>query len=229
MPDPAPPDRMLERRRLDVAWVVSGAAVLAATAVAVGDGDVPPWEEALFHAINGLPSWLESPAQVVELIGALWIGPAVAGVALIVFRKPRLAVAAIAATASKLVLERVVKLVVERQRPGVSTPDAITRGVPVRGLAFVSGHAILLSALAGIVSPYLPRRWKLAPWGVVALVCIARVYLGAHNPLDVIGGAGLGIAIAGAWNLILGVPRTPPSVRPHERAAEGARPSSSNR
>ena len=145
--------------------------------------------------------------QAIELVGALWIGPAVAAVALVIFRKPRLAAAAVAVTASKLVLERVVKLVVERQRPGVSTPDAITRGVPVRGLAFVSGHAILLSALAGVVSPYLPRPWKVLPWAVVALVCIARVYLGAHNPLDVIGGSALGLAIAGAWNLILGVPR----------------------
>ena len=34
----------------------------------------------------------------------------------------------------------------------------------------------------------------------------ARVYLGAHNPLDVLGGFGLGLAIGGAANLIVGVP-----------------------
>jgi membrane-associated phospholipid phosphatase len=32
------------------------------------------------------------------------------------------------------------------------------------------------------------------------------VYLGAHNPLDVAGGFGLGLAIGGAVNLALGVP-----------------------
>ena len=179
--------------------------MLLLAGIAVRDGDVDPWEAAIFHAINGLPDWLTAPMQFVELFGVLLIGPAVAIVAL-VLRKPRLAVAALLVTASKLVLERVVKLVVERQRPMTSTSDAIARGVPVHGLAFVSGHVVLLAGLAGVVSPYLRGRWKVLPWSVVGLVGLARVYLGAHNPLDIVGGVGLGLAIAGTWNLVLGVP-----------------------
>ena len=47
------------------------------------------------------------------------------------------------------------------------------------------------------------------PWAVLALVLVARVYVGAHNPLDVVCGAALGIAIGSGVNLGLGVPSSP--------------------
>lgn len=193
------------RRGLDVGWIVGGLLVVVLSGLIAGDGDVDAWEQAVFHAINGLPAWLEPPMRAVELLGILAVGPVVAIVAF-AMKKPRLAVGAVLATSAKLALERVVKSVVERQRPATSTPDAIARGVPVRGLAFVSGHAVLVGALAGIISPYLHGWWKTVPWSVLGLVCLARVYLGAHNPLDVVGGAALGLAIAGSVNLVLGVP-----------------------
>lgn len=101
-----------------------------------------------------------------------------------------------------------VKAIVTRTRPGTSIgPDVHLRGdVSIGGESFVSGHAVLVTAIAGVVAPYLPGRSKVLPWGIVALVMVTRVYVGAHNPLDVICGAGLGLAIAGCLNLAFGVP-----------------------
>jgi membrane-associated phospholipid phosphatase len=43
-------------------------------------------------------------------------------------------------------------------------------------------------------------------WTVVALVLIGRVYVGAHFPLDVTGGAAVGLVLGSLVNLALGVP-----------------------
>ena len=77
----------------------------------------------------------------------------------------------------------------------------------IHGESFVSGHAILVGAMATLVTPYLHGRWRIVPWALLGMVMVTRVYVGAHNPLDVICGAALGIAIGALLNLAFGVPK----------------------
>jgi undecaprenyl-diphosphatase len=188
--------------------VLAGLVVLAVGAFIVRDGTVPGWEEGVFRRVNDLPGALYPLLWPFQQLGTLVVGPVLAIICL-ALRRYWLAVAIILATIAKLGSERVVKAAVSRQRPGTSIgSDIHTRGdVSLTGESFVSGHAVLVAALAGVITPYLPGRWKVLPWVLVGLVMLTRVYVGAHNPLDVICGAALGLAIAAVINLLLGAPR----------------------
>ena len=203
------------RRRADAWAVLGGLVVLAACMFIVRSGEVGSVEEAVFHAINGLPDFLQAPVWLFQIPGILVFPLLVALVALLL-RRYRLAAAMALSVPIKLLLERrVVKVLVERQRPGTSVSDAILRDASPTGLSFPSGHAVLAFALAGLLAPYLGRNGKLVVYTLAALNGVARIYLGAHNPLDIVGGAGLGIAIAGALNLVFGVPAQGPETGQH--------------
>lgn len=210
MTHPAEPVNVgLVRRQVDVGFVVVGLVVLIGGMVVVRDGRVPAWEAELFRTLNDLPGALYPMLWPFQQLGALIVGPVLAVVALLAGRR-RLALAALLATVAKLVLERGVKVIVTRERPATSIgPDIETRGdVHLSGASFVSGHAVLVAALVTVLTPWLPARWRIVAWVVVGVVGLARVYVGAHNPLDVVCGAGLGLAIGGGLNLLLGVPES---------------------
>jgi undecaprenyl-diphosphatase len=85
-----------------------------------------------------------------------------------------------------------------RQRPGTSQPGAVLRGdVPKSGPSFPSGHVILVAAVGSVVVPDLPLGWRWAPLLLTLLVMGGRVYVGAHNPLDVTAGLGAGLLLGG--------------------------------
>ena len=90
-----------------------------------------------------------------------------------------------------------VKEIIERPRPEAVLPTAIVRD-EADGFGFPSGHTTVAFALAAVLHPLPPAEVRWVPWGLATAVGVARMYVGVHWPMDVVGGAALGIAIGSA-------------------------------
>ena len=196
---------MTRRRgwRLDVFAIVLGLVLVVASVVIARDGRVGDVEQKVFRAINGLPDWLRPVMTAMQYFGLLLL-PVVVAIVAAIYRRWRLAIALVLVVPLKLFVEKqVLKQLVDRQRPGVTEPDVTLRGVPAHGQSFPSGHAIIAFAVAWLLFMSLPRGWRWVPIGIGGLVLIARVYLGAHNPLDVVAGAGAGLLIGAVLDALI--------------------------
>jgi membrane-associated phospholipid phosphatase len=143
---------------------------------------------------------------VFQTLGTLGL-PLVVAAGALLLRRWRLAVALVLLVPLKLLVEKgVLKNLVHRERPGTTIADAVLRNVPSAGDSFPSGHAIIAFGVAVLLLPYLRRRWQVLVLALALLNSVARVYLGAHAPLDVLGGAAAGVALAAVLCLVVGVP-----------------------
>ena len=79
--------------------------------------------------------------------------------------------------------------------------------------SFPSGHATVSFACATLLAFYAPRAAP-AFFLLAAAIAWSRVYVGVHYPLDVLGGAVLGVLIAIALRWLVRVPRRSPRARP---------------
>jgi membrane-associated phospholipid phosphatase len=189
----------------DVVWLVGATVVLMLSALPVDADAISTVERVAFRMIND-PSVL--PLVVVwplmQLGNVVVLG--VAALVAVAFRRLRLAASIVCGGITAYLLAKVVKRIIERGRPDALLTDVTIRGEPSMGLGFVSGHAAVIALIAMVTVPYLPRRWRWAPWVVLLVVGWARIYVGAHLPLDVVGGAALGLAIGAAMRLLFGRP-----------------------
>jgi undecaprenyl-diphosphatase len=194
-------------RRQDVGGLAVGGVVLAAAAMGSrrGVGDV---ETRVFRAINSLPEEAFRAIWIPMQYGTIGSGP-VLGVVALTRRRPKLGLALAGSGSAAWFLTKEVKRIVGRGRPGSVLAGVTLRGDESLDLGFPSGHAAVSAALTIVVWPHLPARWRLPPAALFVLVPISRLYVGAHLPLDAIGGSALGLAVGSMINLAIGAPPTP--------------------
>lgn len=193
------------RRRGDALRAGAGAAGLALTAALAATDQVSAVERDAFDAVNHLPHTGAAPLWVVMQAGSFPAVFVAAGLAMAA-RRPRLAVALAAGGTATWLLAKVAKHAVDRGRPEAFLHDVVVYGPPATGLGFPSGHAAVAACLMTVAVPYLTGPARVVGWVVVILVTFARVFVGAHFPLDAAGGLLLGWMVGSLTNLALGMP-----------------------
>jgi undecaprenyl-diphosphatase len=177
----------------NVAGVVVGSAAFALAWWHARRPDVTVAEERVMRAVNHASDVGYRPVYVVMQLGSL--GGGLAAGALLTRRDRRTGIAAMVAVTAAWGGSKLVKRHTGRGRPEAHLDEIVIRGAPQRGLGFPSGHAGVATVIALTAAPVLPPAAALAVAGAAVTTVLARVYVGAHLPLDVAGGAAMGVAL----------------------------------
>jgi undecaprenyl-diphosphatase len=204
---------MTRKRALEAALLASPAAILI-VALLLAKRGVYAWEEGLLRPINDLPDAIYPWVWVLNQYGTIVTIP-IATIVALAFRRWRLAGALAVSGVAVYFLAKVVKAYVERGRPGALLAAVNERETFAHGsLGFPSGHAAVSAAITIVVLAFLGMPWRIAAIALAVAVPLCRMYVGAHLPLDLIGGAAMGVAIASVMVAILGrQPRHPQGQR----------------
>ena len=181
--------------RRGVSVLIGATAALAATAAHARTRRVDHAEERSFRALNDAPRWLHVPVWGVMQAGSLGAVFVVAGS--VRLRRDGTATRVLLSGTAAWCGAKILKPLVGRGRPEAYLDDVIVRGSVQSGLGFPSGHAAVAMTLALVATP------PSGPLRIGALVGaittgVARLYVGAHLPLDVVGGLATGLLIGAA-------------------------------
>ena len=171
-----------------------------------------PGEVGLLETANDFPRSLGAVLEALMQFGNLNVGLIVIAGGAVVTAPRGLGptVTVLLAVLGAYRLDNIMKELVERPRPRLVL-TTITVREQADGFAFPSGHSTAAFALAVSLSWLLTGRWRWVPIGLACGTAVARLYVGAHWPVDLIGGAALGTLVGtAAWLAVDAVERFHP-------------------
>jgi membrane-associated phospholipid phosphatase len=185
-----------------------GAALFGVSALLLKIGAVS-WDLSLFRILNQVPAAAASALTPLShlFLPAGIIAVVVLTVVYVVVRNQSVlpVAAGCLAAGTAWLLAYAAKAIADRPRPYEVMADAVLRQQPAHGTSFPSSHTAVTLAVAIALVPFLARPLAAVGIGYAVLVGWSRVYLGVHYPLDILAGAGIGLAVGGVILLALGM------------------------
>jgi glycosyltransferase 2 family protein len=175
---------------------IVGAGMLAASYSEVRRSDLSAYEERIFRIANDADDRLRLPVRAVMQAGTFITVPAVALVAFLAGRRA-LALRVLVAGTAAWFGAKAIKPLGGRDRPAGVLGDVNLREGIEGDLGWVSGHAAVSTTVALVLADDLPGWTRPLLTAIVVATGFGRMYVGAHLPHDLVGGAGLGAMIAG--------------------------------
>jgi glycosyltransferase 2 family protein len=172
-----------------------GSALFLGSFLEARGGRLPAYEERIFREVNGASDRLRIPIRAVMQAGTFATVPAVAAIALLTGRR-RLAASLLASGTVAWLGAKAAKPLAGRARPDGVLHDVRLREGITGDLGWVSGHMAVATTLACVGGEAVPRWARPALLAVAAITGAGRMYVGAHFPHDVVGGAGLGMMVS---------------------------------
>ncbi|HMI99577.1 MAG TPA: phosphatase PAP2 family protein [Gaiellaceae bacterium] len=151
------------------------------------------WLNDLFVALSHLGS-----------TGLIWV--LIAALAALLWRRPFILVWVLAGDLIADLTAYGLREAIGRERPAMRFAEPRPLVHVPHDPSFPSGHAATSFACAALLASLAPLP-KVPLFALAALIAFSRVYNGVHYPLDVLGGAVLGLAIATALRLLAGARR----------------------
>jgi undecaprenyl-diphosphatase len=134
----------------------------------------------------------------------VWLALALVLAAL--WRRPSIFVLVAAADLAADGLAYEIRQAIDRRRPPLVYPEPKPLVHLPHQPSFPSGHSATAFACATVIAWASPRL-RVPAFALAAAIAWSRVYVGVHWPLDVLGGAALGVLLATALLTLVAVLR----------------------